>query len=360
VTTVAVLGAGSGGLATAVELIRAGHAVRLWNRAATTLEPCVRQGGVRYTGVLGEGAVRPESMTTVLAEALAGADVVVVALPSLVHARLFADLVSIGWTGPVVLNPGHTGGALHLRAHYLAAGLPVPPTVEFSTLTYVARNSDGCVAITGRAGTVRAGALPGGQVALDLACGLFPSASPVPDVLASSLSNVNVVLHPPGAVLAAAWVEATGGDFTFYVQGMTPAVGRVMAALDAERLSIARAFGHELPPLAQEMAAIGTVGTDAVGLPLEDAVRGGAANARIMAPESLEHRYYREDLPYGLVPLLALADLARVPAPTAEALARLGGTAMGEDPFEVGLSLRRLGLEGLTSEGLRFVVRGKP
>jgi opine dehydrogenase len=359
VTTVAVLGAGSGGLAATVELLTAGHDVRLWNRSATTIEPLVRQDGVRFTGVLGNGHVRPSVMTTSLSVALSGADVAVVALPSLVHAHLFGDLAESGWSGPVVLNPGHTGGALHLRAVYLAAGRPVPPTVEFSTLTYVARNADGRVDVTGRAATVRAGALPGGAEALDLACRLFPGAVPVRDVLASSLSNVNVVLHPPGAVLAAAWVEASGGDFTFYVQGMTPGVGRVIADLDSERLAIARAFGHELPPLAQEMAAIGTVGSDAVDLPIDEAVRGGAANARIMAPGSLEHRYYREDLPYGLVPLLALADLAGIGAPTAAALVRLGGVAMGEDPWAAGLTAARLGLEGMTAAGLLFVVRGQ-
>ena len=50
----------------------------------------------------------------------------------------------------------------------------------------------------------------------------------MPDVLACDLANVNMVLHVPGAVLGAAWVEATRGDFTFYVQGMTPGVARVM------------------------------------------------------------------------------------------------------------------------------------
>lgn len=358
-STIAVLGAGSGGLASTVELISAGHTVRLWNRSATTLEPCLRQDGVRHTGVLGEGAVRPEVMTTSLDEALSGADAVVVALPSLVHAAVFADLAGARWSGPVILNPGHTGGALHLRWSYLSAGLPVPPTVEFSTLTYVARNADGLVDITGRAGIVRAGALPGGESTLDLACRLFPGGTPVPDVLASSLSNVNVVLHPPGAVLGAAWVEATNGDFTFYVQGMTRGVGRVMAALDEERLAIAGSFGHELPSLAEEMAAIGTAAPGEPGRPIDEVVRGGTANARIPAPSSLDHRYYREDLPFGLVPLLALAELGGVDAPVARSLLRLGGTAMGADPLATGLTLQRLGLEGLTTEGLMFVVRGR-
>src|ERR1700744_3850763 len=105
-----------------------------------------------------------------------------------------------------------------------------------------------------------------------------------------------MVLHPPGAIMAAAWVEATGGDFTFYVDAMTPGVARVMKQLDDERLAVARAFGHELPNLIEEMKLLGTVeanvtdNSDFVG-----AIAGGEANKRIKGPDSLEYRYYKED-----------------------------------------------------------------
>lgn len=357
-TIVAILGAGSGGLAATAELVAGGHEVRLWNRSATTLEPVRRQGCVRYTGVLGCGSARPSLVTTSLAEALRGAEVAVVTLPGVVHARLFADLADAGWDRPTVLHPGHTGGALHLRAVFLGAARAVPPVAELSTLMYVARNADGVVDVTGRADVVRAGALPGGEDALAFAVQLFRGATAVDDVLCSSLSNVNVVLHPPGAVLGASWVEATGGAFTFYVEGMTSGVGRVMDALDGERRAIAHAFGHELPTLAEEMAAVGTVRHADVALPVDQAVRGGAANARIAAPSSLEHRYYREDLPFGLVPLLALADVVDVRAPVAAALLRLGGVAMNGDPLAIGLTAERLGIAGMTRTDLLGVVCG--
>src|SRR5213076_1601990 len=102
-------------------------------------------------------------------------------------------------------------------------------------------------------------ALPDGNAAADVALALYPSARIAQDVLACDLANVNMVLHSPGAVLGAAWVEATQGDFTFYGQGMTAGVARVMRALDGERRAVARAFGHDLPSLIEEMQAIGTV-----------------------------------------------------------------------------------------------------
>ncbi|MEZ5124417.1 MAG: hypothetical protein R2736_23095 [Solirubrobacterales bacterium] len=93
-----------------------------------------------------------------------------------------------------MLNPGHTGGALHLAARLGAAA---PPLAELSTLTYVARKPQGDrVRISGVAGRVRAACLPGGEAALDLACELYPCAVRERDVLATGLANVNLVLHP--------------------------------------------------------------------------------------------------------------------------------------------------------------------
>lgn len=357
-STVAVLGAGGGGLSATTELIQAGHDVRLWNRREATIAPYVGSGRVGFAGVLGTGTVEPSVLTTDLGVALDGADTVVVCLPSVAHSRLFADLATVGTRLPVVLNPGHTGGALHARAVFHRHGAVLPPLAEFSTLTYVARvQPDGAVLTTGRANTVRAACLPGGEEALDWGLRLFPGAEPVGDVLASSLANVNLILHPPGAVLGLAWVEATGGDFTFYVDGMTPGVARVMSRLDEERRSVAKAFGHELPALLREMAKIGTADAEAAATgDLRAAIRAGTANRSIKAPESTQHRYYREDLPFGLLPFIALADIAGEPVPTARALLTVGALAIGDADLS-GLDRHALGLVGCDLEQLLRIVR---
>lgn len=361
-SAVAVLGAGGGGLAATVELTHAGHDVVLWNRNPATVEPYRASGSIPYRGVLGTGSVRPAAITTDLAEATAAADAVAVCLPAVAHARLFDELAALGPAVPIILNPGQTGGVLHARHVWAERGVPLPPVAELSTLTYVVRvTGDGVVDVTGRANAVRAGCLPGGEPALEWAERLFPAATPVDDVLASSLSNVNLVLHPPGAVLGLSWVEATGGEFRFYVDGMTPGVVRVLSALDGERRTVARAFGHELPPLVGEMAAIGTV--DPAYPPDGDpgeAIRAGEANRRIRSPDSTEHRYYREDLPFGLLPFVNLAMLAGEQVPVAAALLTLGGIAIGDPRAEGGLSMRRLGLDGWTREDLLTLVRQRP
>lgn len=358
-TTVCVIGAGAGGAAAAVELTLAGHQVRWWNRRAETIEPFRAAGGVRYEGVLGDGTARPASIGGPLADALDGADVAMVCLPALAHEVVAAELAAAQLASPLVLNPGHTGGALHVAEVFRRHGAAPPPLAELSTLTYVARKAaPDAVRITGAAGRVHAARLPGGEAALEAACALYPSAAPARDVLATSLANVNLVLHTPGAILAAAWVEATGGDFRFYVDAMTPGVARSIGRLDTERLAVAAAFGHDLPPLVAEMAAIGTAAAEpAARGDVRAAIAEGEANRLIRAPESLEHRYYTEDFGYGLVPLLELARIAGVAVPYAEALVEVAGALVGEDLRATGLTASRLGIAGLDREGLLHRVR---
>ena len=165
------------------------------------------------------------------------------------------------------------------------------------------------------------------------------------------------MLHPPGSITGAAWVEATGGDFRFYVDGMTEGVVRVIDALDSERRAVAAAFGHALPPLAEEMATIGTADARAARRgDTRGAITGGAANAGLKAPDGLGHRYYREDLGYGIVPFLALADAADVACPTAEALLHLGATLLGEPVRATGLHAERLGIKDMDTDAVLDLV----
>jgi hypothetical protein len=59
-------------------------------------------------------------------------------------------------------------------------------------------------------------------------------------VLDLDLMNINAVMHPAQMVCNASWIEATGGDFSIYHEGSGPAVARVIAAVDAERLAVAQ------------------------------------------------------------------------------------------------------------------------
>jgi opine dehydrogenase len=359
-TRVAILGAGAGGAAAVAELTLAGHDVAFWGRSNETLAPFREIGGVEYEGVLGTGFAKARIVTTDMREALDRAEAIVIALPTFSHAPLARSLAEIApGPIPIVLNPGQTGGALEFAQSFRRLNPAVPPVAEFSTLTYIARKyQPQKVTVTGRAKRVRAAALPGGQTALAAAVRLFPGAEPVRDVLAVNLANVNMVLHPPGAILGAAWVEARGGDFTFYVDGMTPGVARVMKALDDERRAVARAFGHDMPNLIEEMKLIGSVEPSVQNVDdFAAAIAAGEANRRIKAPPSLQHRYYLEDFGHGVLPFLEFAAIAGVAVPTAHALFTLAESLTGRNIRDGGRTAAAMGIAGLDRKGLVGLVK---
>src|ERR1700730_1367556 len=124
---VAVVGAAAGGAAAAAELVAAGHEVRLWGRSPETLAAFQGQGGVYYEGGLGSGFARPKLMTRALPEAIDAADVILVCLPTFAHSDIARALAHAGTRVPVVLNAGHTGGALEFRHTFHALGVEPPP-----------------------------------------------------------------------------------------------------------------------------------------------------------------------------------------------------------------------------------------
>lgn len=358
---IAVLGAGAGGCATAVELANAGHQIRLWARSPATIAPFEAERLVRHTGVFGEGAVPISWAGSDLSQAVEGVDGLIVVLPTMLHSWLGGELARVGWSGPCLLNPGHTGGGLAFRNGYIAAGCASPPIAEFSTLTYVARKSDvTTVSVTGKADMVRISSLrdPMGA-ALALGEAAYPIADRVENVIATGLMNVNLVLHAPGAILGASWVEATGGKFTFYFDGMGDCVARIMTALDQERLDVARAYGLEVPNLFKEMQSIGTIEPDAdERAGLSRAIKSGTANISILAPSGFGHRYYVEDILYGLKPFVALAAAAGCEAEIARSLLTVALAFLPTTEF-AGRDAAEMGISGLSREAVLDLVMGE-
>jgi opine dehydrogenase len=362
VTEVAVIGAGNGGLAAAADLAQRHHEVRLFNRSPEPIRALQAQNGIRASGMLSEGVTEIVLATTSLKEAVLGAEVVVVVLPVNAHSDIAAGLADcIDDEVPVVLNPGHMCGSLHMRRELERLGRRVP-IVEFGTLTYVSRSPEpGVVDVFLLADGVPYATVPTDDDLARLADSLFPKGRRVENPMEAWLWDVNMILHPPGMILGATHIESTGGEFLYYVDGMTGSVESVMRALDDERLAIAHGYGVEVPAVEASMATLGTADmTAARAGRLGDAVRKGRANATIRAPLSLQHRYLHEDIAYGLVPLTALGDIASVPTPVAHALTTLAEIITGRVYSSEGLTRRKLGLENVDAKGLLATARGEP
>ena len=129
---VGILGAGAGGFSAAAELGARGHEIYLWNRSTQTIAEVAATGVIGYDGVFGTGEIRPALITPDISKLVGNCDVALVTLPTLLHPQVAEQLAKAGWGAqrPVVLNPGHTGGALEFLACYRAHA-PAPPIAEF-------------------------------------------------------------------------------------------------------------------------------------------------------------------------------------------------------------------------------------
>ena len=92
-TAIAVIGAGNAGYAMAAHLSLAGYTVRLYEMPAFAhnFDPIRRQGGIRLTGVMGEGLATLDRVTSDIAEAIAGASHIFVVTQAIAH-EMIADL----------------------------------------------------------------------------------------------------------------------------------------------------------------------------------------------------------------------------------------------------------------------------
>ena len=87
-------------------------------------------------------------------------------------------------------------------------------------------------------------------------------------------------------------------------------VGRVIDAVDRERLAIAAAAGISTKPFVQIFAETGyTTEAAARSGSAHVALQESAPNRWIKGPPSLDHRYLHEDVGWGLVPWSAIGDV---------------------------------------------------
>src|SRR5712692_5439751 len=121
-TTVTVIGAGLGGIALIANLGLAGYRLRLHDRDEARIKNIQERGGLDVEGLV-QGFAPVELVTSEIAPAVEGADVIIVVTGSHFHAdvaRGVAPLLKDGQT--ILLIQGGTGGSLIVRRELQRSG----------------------------------------------------------------------------------------------------------------------------------------------------------------------------------------------------------------------------------------------
>ena len=352
---IAIIGAGSGGKAAAVDLALQEKKVRLFDfpEFEDNLRDLIESKTLISSGAV-EGQATLEMVSPDLSAVLAGVDMVMICTQALTHDRVAHELAPlIKPSQPVVLNPGSTGGALHFAKVFREFGLTQLPTlVETSTLTYGCRAKGSEVEIAVKAKRVLYGTLPGkviGTVGPELEA-LYPAFQPAASVLEAGLNNANPIIHPPIVILNAASIENEGSKRYFYRDGISPTVAGLIRKLDEERMALLKALDYHAQPDPVTCVEQGY----AASSDYYECYKTGPGFVKFRFPDTLDNRYLHEDIGMGLVMLCSLGQLLEVPTPICETIVKVGAALAGIDYMSTGKrTVAALGIGNLDKQGLK-------
>lgn len=352
---VAILGSGNGALAMAFEWARAGHDIYMFDfpQFDRQIKAINAAGGIYSEGEM-EGFQPVRYAGHDIALCLQDTPLIFAVGPAYATEAFGNACAPYAADGQiyVVCPSSCLGSILFKKALGLAPEEDRITVSDTSTLPYAVRIvEDGRIAVYNRLpGGCKMATLPSSRndMVYDLISPVHPCMEKAKNILETCLQNANPMLHPCITTLNAARIEGPD-DFFFYEQGVTPGVGRLLKAIDDERIALGAALGL-------------TIETDPYislrqGYLLEENYDTAYATAPgftgIKAQTQLDYRYYNEDAGFGLVLWLDLADRIGLEMPTTRAMLQIVSAIMGRDyRAEKARTLDTLGLGGYSMQEL--------
>jgi opine dehydrogenase len=359
VKTITVIGAGIGGFLLVAHLGSAGHKMRLHDIDDAKLADLRARGGVDTEG-LGKGFSPTDYIGTDLAKAVNGADIVIVNVGGHRQSSVAKALAPLLRDGQIaLLIQGNTGGSLVFRRVLDEAGCKAKiDLAEMDNYPYSARKLGPAKMkpiVTKR--WLQIATFPGHRIdAVFATLGpLFPTAVKAANILYTGFMNANAMLHVVNCMANATKIER-GETYQFYAEGVTNSVARVYQAISDERVKAAAALGAKVPTMTDWFDVVYKVREPTWVEAMQkltfnaDGPYGGTPT-----PKSLDSNFVAEDVPVGLMPMVALGKAAGVAMPAMQTLIDFTSLMTGDNYAKNARTLERMGLAGKDATGIRKV-----
>lgn len=356
---IAVIGAGNGGQSIAGYLALQGYETSLYDIDVQKMDILKQKGGIELTGRI-EGFGKIDCITTDIAEAVKGAEIVMVTTVANAHRAVAKSMASYVEEGQVIiLNPGRTCGALVFNQTLQTEGCTKRYYLgEAQTLVYACRViENGKVNIIGVKDEVFLAGLPASdtEYILSKINPIYPCFIKADNVLRTSLENIGAMFHPCVCLFNAATIERQD-EFWFY-RDMTEQVARFIEKFDEERLAVGKAYGVDLLSVKEW---IKFAYKDTEGDTLCERMKNNPAYHDIKAPGTIFTRQLTEDIPTGVLPIMELGKAAGVEVPLLTSMVNTIEALLDMDLHTNGRTLKNLGLEGKSKdEILNFITNGE-
>ena len=355
---VAVLGGGSGGHAMAFYLASLGCEVNWWVADSANAAAISKGGVVAAIGAF-SGSAPLRLVSDDVSSVLKDIELVFVVVPASAHGAV-AEEVASHLTGreTIILSPGRTGGVVCFKRLLSRFGrFPKLTIGETQSLIFTCRKIDPGVVDFLKFKDF-------GQIAFigplrlhikALLNAAFPQMRIEVSTLSTGLANYGAILHPAPVLFNIGTIENSATPYLHYYDGITATVARFIEKVDAERIRLAEIFGIETASTLKWHELCYGMG----GETLFEALRRNERYASLEAPQNLRHRYIHEDIPTGLVPMIALADAVGHDVPCMKAVLDLANLVLEEKFVRPGRDAESMGIEeGFSIEQIKQLFRG--
>jgi opine dehydrogenase len=69
---------------------------------------------------------------------------------------------------------------------------------------------------------------------------------PAESMIQTSIGNVGMIFHCAPILLNSGWTESENSTYKFYIDGISPYIGRLIEKIDAERVLVWEAMGMKV------------------------------------------------------------------------------------------------------------------
>ncbi|WFA08574.1 NAD/NADP-dependent octopine/nopaline dehydrogenase family protein [Tissierella sp. Yu-01] len=348
---ITVIGAGSGGIAFSTYFASMGKNVTVYDNDCIRIDSLKRKKVIDVTGAL-NASIDSLVFTSSIEEAMIDSRFIMVSITTNNISNLAKKMSPyIKPEQIIVLNPGHTFGAIEFIYTLKENGVINLPTVaETQDLIFACRLDDKYNLKINGIKKVMDIATYNTEDIKEVISNLspyFPQFNPVKNVWATSLNNISSILHPIPMLLNISRIE-NEENYKYYFDGISKTITEFMSIVDQERLSIGKALGVNLTSILTWMKNAYNVN----GNTIYECIQNNNSYSQIIGPKTLKHRFIYEDISSGLVPLAAIGHKLGVGTKMMDIFIDLGNIVCQRDYREEGRNLEKVGLDQLEIDNI--------
>lgn len=331
---IAIISTGNGGQALAAYFAYYGAEVSLYAREQARVEMFV-DNEFKLGGIL-EATVKINSISCNMQEVIKGAELIMVTTPAQYHLDVAREMAAyLEDNQVVVLNPGRSFGTC-VFAKVLNEVNPEKHVIlaEADTFIFTCRCQEIAHPIIYKIkDNLRIAAHRAEDTAqvVEMLSHYFDGVEEAGSVLETAVGNMGMIFHPLPVLMNLTRIEKKE-VFRYYHEAISPLVAQVLERLDQERVLIGKTIGVRAVSAQQWLQdKYGVEGNS-----LYERIQNTEAYSDVYAPTELNTRYIFEDIPTGIVPMLALGKRFNLKLPVMEGLSKWAMAVYERDFYKAG------------------------